>query len=172
MRRRGPFFIVLFLWWPLALLEGCGGGGSPPPPLQPSARVVVGDYNLAFKSVYAGYLSADNTLGIFMIQDPQTSQSPYPFATVSVEGASALQVGTPADCGVAVVIAEDISFASGTEWPGEPDPISSVTFSRLELTAGGRVSGSVTGTAMRPEDPQPSPVGLSCSFKDVPVIVQ
>jgi hypothetical protein len=135
--------------------------------------IAVGPYFLTFKTVWALYDPQRDILAMAFNQLPD--QTTYPFASTGIENTSTVSVGSavrcgPSPCEIGVAVNQDVSYSSGYDWPGEENPQFDLIFTRLELRAGGLLSGTISGTAMRLEiDENLSP--LRGAFKDIPVIV-
>jgi len=132
------------------------GGNNNPGGNSQSNQWSVGPYNIAFVNVLAVYSQIDDILTITFLQQ---IGSEYPMAVLGISNVANYSMGNDLFCAAGLTMSEMESYIS--------DLTTEISFSRLELKSGGRISGSVTGRMWRVEDENMSRVDLNVNFKNV-----
>jgi hypothetical protein len=143
-----------------ALALGCGEGlGNP----FGGSQWDVGTHHISFSHGVADWQTATDTL---VLKFNLLTGSAYPDATVTVADISTLSVNQPKVVPVHIAISQDTTYESNQSDLGAQ---ATLTFSRLDLTTLGGVSGTITGNARRVPDDGLQPVTLEASFDDTPI---
>jgi len=131
-------------------------------------NVTIGSTLLTFQTAYAFWVPEMDYFTLFLEQQPG-NQSVFPWATLVVDvNASSLSVGNPAPVDIA------IGTGTATGWMAYYDDdgnsLCNITFTRLELAAYGKVSGSFSGPVITMPEPYPIVTyPISGTFTDVMV---
>jgi len=136
---------------------GCEGTGNP----FTGSQWDVGVHHLSFSRVAAEWSTADNQL---ILKFDLMSGSSYPTAEVTVDSVTTLNVGDTRDADVHVAVSQGVEYECIA---GDIEINATVTFTRLDLTPLGAVSGSIQGMARRIGDPTEPLVMVTGDFKDV-----
>ena len=140
-----------------------------PEDTTPSAGATLGEDEISFGSVGAVYIGAAQSLGLAFAQ---TQSGGYPLAAIAVTSINTVQVGVPVECGALtlnVIDSTDVYACGATA--DSALAVADITFSRLELTSGGLVSGSLSGMAEHLNHPAEPLVPLELEFANIPVVV-
>jgi hypothetical protein len=139
---------------------GCGSGiGNP----FAGGQFDVGEHHLSFSHSVAEWDTAHDKL---VLKFDLLTGSAFPYAAVTVEEVSTIQVDKQREVKVDIFLSEDKSYKSS---PDLPDANAMITFSQFDLSPVGAVSGTISGLAQWVEEPIETPVDLVAEFQDVPI---
>ena len=153
MRR---LYLLLCLPLALILLAGCEGDQ-----LFMGSQWDVGGNHISFSHAVAefdGYQTIE-------LKFNRLSGSSWPNAQVTVEDLIHLSI-TQGEATVRINLSPTVSFISQ---PSDTEANAYVTFTWLDLSTYGSVSGTIEGMARSVEHPGDAPVLLQASFTDVPI---
>jgi len=136
---------------------GCESSGNP----FAGSQWDVGVHHLSFSRGTAEWDTANNQL---ILKFDLLSGSSYPTAEVTVESVTTLDVGDTRNADIHIAISQGMEYECVA---GDADYNATVTFTRLDLTPLGAVSGTIQGTARRIGDPSEPPVDVTGEFQDV-----
>jgi len=157
-------FRMLILCLMLVLLCSCGGGGViDGNGGNQNSTWNVGSTRYTFNIVGAAIYPSNNHLHMIF----HNTTSSYPNADVNPGDASAIKVGEPAILDEEYDIELDID--SDKYYLNDPDSPCELLFTTLEMTTGGKIAGTITGTlfADLDEDGTRESYPLSASFVGV-----
>lgn len=140
---------------------GCNGEGVGNP--FGGSQWTVGQHHLSFSKGVADWDTANNRL---VLKFSLSSGATYPNAEVIVEGVTTLAINVPKLVTVKIAIDMNTHYESK---PSDTGAQATVTFTRLDITNLGGVSGEITGLTRSDENPSETPVNLQASFKNMPV---
>jgi hypothetical protein len=132
-----------------------------------SAAGTLGQIDLTFQSCSAHVQVTSQ--GMTMVFS-QSGQIPYPEATIAIGEVDQIQVGDTASCAVLLSMDAADNYNCGN-YADHEDAIATITFSRLELTSGGLLSGQIEGLAEHFNHPQDDLLSLDIVFSNIPVIL-
>ena len=157
-------FAIAFL--ALALLSlACGKDKKTTNPQSPSFSVTLNGEDLTFQTIVAVYLSSTHELGI---EFDQTDRGRYPDALIVIENAHAVEVNEPTACHLLVTMAVNDYYGCGGG-ADDDDAVATLTFTRLQLTNGGLVSGHLEGLAEHVNHPGENLRSINMEFANIPV---
>lgn len=145
----------------LGLSTGCNEGAGNP---FAGSQWDIGIHHVSFSHSVADWNTAQNQLDL---KFDLLSGAQYPDAVVNIDEVTTLSVNTPRDIELTIMISQDLQFYCD---PTDPDAMAQVTFTRLDLSPLGAVSGTISGFAKDANDPSQPAVAISASFENVPVV--
>ena len=145
----------------LVMSAGCDEGTGNP---FAGSQWDVGIHHVSFSHAVADWNTTENNLEL---KFDLLSGATYPDAVVLIDTVTTLAVNTPRECPITIIISQDLQFYCD---PSDPDATAEITFTRLDLSPLGAVSGTITGWAKNSDDPGEPAVAISASFENIPVV--
>jgi len=169
MEKSWKFILLTAAILCIYLSAGCGkdDNGTGPDNSLPSVSVTVGTHQPTFPATGATYAPSVKWL---LIGFDQGQLGQYPIALISIFNADSIAVGNPAECTVSIAIDTTMQFICGSSAQNDSS-VAEVTFTRLELSNGGRLTGDITGRAERQDHPEEGLSTLQIHFSNIPVIM-
>lgn len=151
----------------LILSLGCGKDDKATSPEEhlPTVTVTLDGDDISFGAYSATYTNSVDILILIFAQGPSGG---YPTATAIVSGADAVETGVEVACDVSVYLDSTTAYVCGNTAQND-SAVANVSFSTIELTEGGLLSGDVTGMAERTDHPEEALRPLLIQFRNIPL---
>jgi hypothetical protein len=167
MHNRSIAVILVLLVGLTFFATSCGKDkkATSPEELLPSVSVTLGSDEVTFGAVGAAYSSS---LGYLIMAFAQGPQGGYPTCALTVGSMDTVQVGMQVECDVSVYMDTSTIYECGSLAEGD-SAISTVSFSSINLTRGGLISGDVNGMMEHRHHMEEGLTPVMIQFRNIPL---
>lgn len=146
---------------------GCGKDekATSPEELLPTVSVTLGSNEISFGAVGAAYSSS---LGLLIMAFAQGPQGGYPTCAVTVSSVDTVQVGMQVECDVSIYMDTTSIYECGS-FAESDSAVSTVSFSSLDLSQGGLISGDVNGMMEHRDHSEEGLTPVMIQFRNIPL---
>lgn len=140
-----------------------------PDDTTPSVSATLGQDEISFALWGAEYWDITEVHFLIIAFFQTADMGECPIAFISVDSINTVQTGNPVDCliDLAMVDTTDI-YACGSAADND-SAVATITFSRLELTTGGLISGAISGMAEHLNHQGEALRSIEIEFANIPV---
>ena len=131
------------------------------------ASGTLGDTELTFQNLAGVYDTASQEL---RLDFSQADTGSYPVLSIAMNDAAAIEIGSPVGCNI-IIAMDSIGLYCGGYYANNPAAVAWATFSRLELSSDGSLSGNVEGLVEHIYHPGEDLYPFQLEFANIPVIV-
>jgi hypothetical protein len=136
-----------------------------PEELLPTVSVTLGSNEISFGAVGAAYSSS---LGLLIMAFAQGPQGGYPTCAVTVSSVDTVQVGMQVECDVGIYMDSSTAYTCGFLAEGD-SAVATVSFSSLDLSQGGLISGDVNGMMEHMDHMDEGLTPVVIQFRNIPL---
>ena len=140
-----------------------------PDDTTPSVSATLGEDEISFAASVANYLGFGEVQFLLIAFYQTSDPSECPIAFITVDSINTVQTGNPVDCGLALAMVDTTDVYYCGSAADNDSAVATITFSRLELTVGGRVSGAMSGMAEHMNHQGEPLRSIEIEFANIPI---